>query len=734
MPEPVNYLLGFGERLTAQVPFSGGFAEKKSPYTFQEAKDRVVAQATQTAQAIDSLSPDECPDDLAVASFVLHPQYVSKSSFPLSFFLNAGLQPIGSKPTTVTPEKWTRTSPVEATPTTEVFVAAYRQQFRNLASSVARMTQDTPQAEALQALENFHLPDPASRIAPRTPRDNERRLFEAVFHLAPNRDRILAGLSNFLGQIQAEADFQRLLEFGQLGFIPLTVSAQSLDRLSRFSFLRVIRTMPKLRLLRPTIRGTSFSNTPTQLPDENALTASQSVAIFDGGLPPDSNLRRWITPFDAPGVGPAVAEYLQHGHDVSSAFLFGSITASQPISRPLAEAHHYRVLDANSEDDLFDVLARIQTVLEGTQYDFINLSIGPEIPVEDTDVHAWTAFVDQHIYETRSLVAVASGNGGERDETLGLCRIQTPADSVNALTIGASNSRTSTWKRALYSSKGPGRQPGVIKPDLVSFGGDAGEPFLVTARNQPSLIPVFGTSFASPSVLRLGVAVRASLGTDIVPLSVKALLIHCASKCSHTTATPADHGWGGAPDNLDSILVCPSASARVVYHGVIRAGQVIRARVPMPTSGLQGKVTISATLCYFAEVDPDHPASYTRSAVDVKFRPHITNLRSNGNPKTESFFSAVQVFEETDLRTHAFKWETTLHASRTKQSSKLNEPVFDIHHIARQGGASTGAGSPIVYSLVITISSPRTPDLYNKIVQRYNTVLRPLVPVIRLQT
>jgi hypothetical protein len=76
---------------------------------------------------------------------------------------------------------------------------------------------------------------------------------------------------------------------------------------------------------------------------------------------------------------------------------------------------------------------------------------------------------------------------------------------------------------------GPGRSPGFVKPDLVAFGGSTAWPFLVLrATDAPKIEPTGGTSFAAPSVLRMGTGVRAHLGPSLESLAIRALLIHCA--------------------------------------------------------------------------------------------------------------------------------------------------------------------------------------------------------------
>jgi hypothetical protein len=67
-------------------------------------------------------------------------------------------------------------------------------------------------------------------------------------------------------------------------------------------------------------------------------------------------------------------------------------------------------------------------------------SLGPELPIDDDEVHAWTAVFDDYLSKGGCLATVAAGNGGEGDDAIGANRVQVPADCVNALAAGAADS------------------------------------------------------------------------------------------------------------------------------------------------------------------------------------------------------------------------------------------------------------------------------------------------------
>ena len=177
----------------------------------------------------------------------------------------------------------------------------------------------------------------------------------------------------------------------------------------------------------------------------------------------------------------------------------------------------------------------------------------------------------------------------------------------------------------------------------------------------------------------------------------------------------------------------PTASSLGV-QGELTPSKYLRAPLPLPATALNGNVLITATFCFATAVDPAHPNNYTRGGLEVFFRPN-RDVRDPGamHPKTAGFFRAGALYQTEDLlRRDAHKWETCLHTSVIKRGASLKEPVFDIHYQTRSQGQSDRAPNKIPYALVLTIASPRTKDLYDRVVRRYRTVLEPLTPVIQI--
>lgn len=731
-----NFLLGKGERLTEQVKITSGGGPKMAPYTFAQAKERLAPMLTNALSKLDSLPQDACPNNEAIATLTLNPEYIAKSYFPGELLRAVGLEAVGSRSKKIKPEKRSRGREPEASVTTELFIKGPRSSFKRWASEFSKWNERNDGASQLVGIETISVPDSADKIKQEAPTEDENGLYEIVLHCneGNSEEVYLAQFKKYLkNHFDIDPKFEKRFYAGGLCFLELETNSKNLTEIAKFSLVRVIRSMPSLRMLRPAIRATTIGTPFVTIPDKSAIDPSIRVAIFDGGIPIDHPVAKWATQYEIPGVGAPEDELMDHGVAVTSAFLFGHIDQSKPLETPYSKVDHYRVLDSSPGQnpyELYEVLDRIVNVLQTENYDFINLSLGPRLPITDDDVHAWTAVLDEHFAKGNTLATIAVGNDGEGDATISANRIQVPADCVNALSIGACDTPDEHWKRAPYSSVGPGRSPGLIKPDLVDFGGSMARPFLVLDPvNIGQIKATGGTSFSAPNTLRIGTGIRAHFGNSLNALAIKALLIHS----SEASELPKHEvGWGRVARSLDEIVLCEDHVVRVVFQGTMTASKYTRTPIPIPAGALDGMVNIKATLCYATSVDPHHPGNYTRSGLEIAFRPHKDKRIDDAiHAKTTGFFGkSTSGQTEEELRRDANKWENCLHAEKRMRGSSLKDPAFDIHYNARIEGRNDSKTQEIHYALIITVSAPTVADLYDQVVRRYATQLEALQPTI----
>lgn len=729
-----NFLIGRGELLTSDIKGPRRNPDKSEVYTLHQALGRLQPEAAETAKALDKLPDIACPHDFGVARLIMNPSYIARSYFPAYLLRATGLESLGSKQICITPESWKRKGEPRECATTEIFVAGKRQAFRSLGGWMDGLEEDSDEALDLRRIEHISVFARNQRIA--NAGSAKDKFFEFGVHLLPDEgssfiQRSFAQMAESLGLVvHGEHSF----EAGSLWFVPVEGPQQAAMQLADFVFVRVVRPVAKMRSLLPNLRR-GGPKVECVLPTQDPLSLEPRVAILDAGLPAQHTIGRWLKNYyvmDADAADDPLGP--DHGLAATSAFLFGPLQPEDVAARPYAYVDHLRILDNESNNEnpleLYRTLGHIEEVLLSRQYEFINLSVGPEIPIEDTEVHPWTAVIDELLSDGNTFMTVAVGNNGTMDAKTRNDRIQVPSDCVNAIAIGAANSTNNSWSRAPYSATGPGRSPGLIKPDLVAFGGSAKEYFHALAPGRaPELVPLLGTSFASPYTLRSAVGVRAVLGQELSPLAIKALLIHAANQNGHDAK---DVGWGKIPDDLMEIITCPSGVARIVYQGELKPGKYIKAPIPLPDEGLSGMVTLKATFTFASATDPQDSSSYTRAGLEVTFRPNEDRIKDGkSNAETTTFFKKKKFATEAELRADSGKWETVLHDEKRMRGSSLNKAAFDIHYIAREGGGSTSRAKKIKYSLIITVEAPKHPQLYAEILRAY-TELIPIQPQISL--
>lgn len=714
-----NIILGYGETLTREHKLKRGSGDKKYPYSIDEQRPWLGAQLRALRQSSDSVPAIAKPNGENVVKITLHPTFLAKSHHPNALFATTGLRCIGSRSATITPRKEPRANRMpEPTYTAVLFVAGRNQDFDQMDRLLGSQRTAKVHQNALRKLELITSFSAIEKNYLDHEVRGETRL-EVVLHAAKEDNYIIEAFIDYVDSLGGKADTQRMLFVSGLTFMPVYLDADKVDTLGLFQFVRVVRAMPSLRMGdRPmrAIGAPSFA-----LPTQPALDQSLRVGIFDAGVG-HTSLAPWVNEVVLPGTQNTTADCLGHGNGVTSTVLFGPLDKGVAFPRPFANVHHFRCISPGiTEDqgvpdiDLYNVLQNIDTVLTSQPLDFVNFSLGPYMPMEDDEVHPWTALIDKHLASGDIFATVAVGNDG--DKPWPMSRVQPPSDMVNALAVGACDSVGDKWRRAAYSSFGPGRSPGLIKPDGLSFGGSDAEPFVVYNALSGQLTEAQGTSFSAPATMHTAIGIKASLTSPMKMLALRALMNHHADRGPGMSMSEVGHGR--FPQSVDEVLNCPDNEVRVIYQGTLQAGENMRAPIPFPTIPLNGRVTLRATLCFASHTDPEHAVNYTRAGLTVVLRP-----KKNVN-KTVSFFSAAKMYTtELEARTGEQKWETTLRHEHQFNATTLNDPLFDITYGAREDGQAVDNSTlpRLPYAMIVTVSVENTPGIYNNIRQRYQTL------------
>nr|WP_301538115.1 hypothetical protein [Providencia rettgeri] len=130
---------------------------------------------------------------------------------------------------------------------------------------------------------------------------------------------------------------------------------------------------------------------------------------------------------------------------------------------------------------------------------------------------------------------------------------------------------------------------------------------------------------------------------------------------------------------------------------------------------------MKATFCFTTPVDIEHPVNYTKSGLEV-----ILRKTPNDNPgSTFALFNKKHIYAtEEELREDSHKWETTLRSEHTFNKDTLKDPCFDVTYHGREGGLPVEVDDlpDLPYVLIVSLQAVDTPELYNSIRQRYQTL------------
>ena len=360
-----NFLLGKGERLVEDIVSVPGGGAKQHAYTFFEARTRLAPMLDQVIFGIDRLPENACPDDQAVAMVTLNPEYIAKSYFPNRLFKTLDFELVGSRPRRITPEKRSRDRQPEEAITTQLFVTGTRPSFRTWRSSLPNWSADIPGATDLVTIEEVAAPTIRDKIKGELPKSGDT-VFEVVLHADPKHGEsdVLPRFRDYLMTIGVEQKINYRFYAGGLCFVELGTSVEFAENIATFTPVRALRQMPRLRMTRPSFRASRVPMRAVQVSSAEPIDPNIRAAIFDGGLPRSNPLSTWAKPIDSTGVAGRITDFQKHGVAVTSAFLFGHIDPSKPLSRPYASVDHYRVLDKSTPHEhpfeLYRVLDRIK--------------------------------------------------------------------------------------------------------------------------------------------------------------------------------------------------------------------------------------------------------------------------------------------------------------------------------------------------------------------------------------
>ncbi len=452
-------------------------------------------------------------------------------------------------------------------------------------------------------------------------------------------------------------------------------------------------------------------------PAAGATRSTIKVGVFDGGIDLSVPLLHGHAEEDASLAinTPAVAECTDHATAIAGAVLHGALNGTRPRDRlppPPVYVVSIRVLPTSDPLDVdlyesIDVIEKAVPVRKDIKV--FSISFGPRGPIQEDPISRFTYVLDVLAHSHKVTFCVAAGNDGE---VAGEERIQAPSDLVHGLGVGAFTLNGSAPVHAPYSCRGPGRECGKVKPDVVAFGGCENTPMHLVSTSAGMKVLDWGTSFATPLVSRLTAQAIESFDRGSALLA-RALIVHTAT---HPDTQPdALLGHGCIVESVDDLLLCEDRAVTVVFQGDILPTRIVQLPIPWPSSiVIPGKIQITWTVAALAPVDPMHPGDYTSCCLEETFYPQanryqfrppknskdtpksldvginsaeIKQLRAKGWTKAEWPLSESgnEYRDEEQRRKLDCKWESIVRRTKSKYANKIHSPFMTLHAIGRNG-------------------------------------------------
>ena len=319
-----NLLLGFGETLTYTIPHKHSGGEKAHPYSFNEARLHLLHDTQELIHKISSIPEEAMPNGKVVANFILHPAYIAKSYYPEKLFNKFGFQDIGSRSVRIKPRKTQLLEAPEQQISTNIFISGDSHSFADLIETLESNLIETTLEQDIMKNEDLFLFEAEDKIKGTFSKDQEIE-FEVVIHTPVYENNILEKFYYFSKKIGVKINYDKRIETPGLTFLSIIGTGQQAQEIALFTYLRVLREMPKLRMLEPPIQRSTYAMPLITLPEEDAKDTNITVAVFDGGIG-NTNFSRWCNEEIYDGGEVTHQDFLNHGAEVTSTILFGNVT------------------------------------------------------------------------------------------------------------------------------------------------------------------------------------------------------------------------------------------------------------------------------------------------------------------------------------------------------------------------------------------------------------------------
>jgi len=386
----------------------------------------------------------------------------------------------------------------------------------------------------------------------------------------------------------------------------------TLDQLTEFEAVETITFMPKYKVV---LDNPLSTEDDLEIMEPSNEIDYPIVGVLDSGISPNKYLKPWLlsnkfSSYPEDLINPT------HGTAVSSIIVYGDKLQNQLLSGGngcmLFDA---TVFPDNNKESIYEdeLIENIREAIKSNNHIKIwNMSLGTSMDADLNDFSDFGIALDsiQEAYDV--LICKSSGNCNNFMHGKPKGRIAKSADSIRSLVVGSiahikgKNDIAEINHPSPFTRTGPG-PANNIKPDLVSYGGNAGMLDSKLIQNgvnaiapNGNIIQFIGTSFATPRVTSLLSELQLTINENFNPLLLKALAIHSAKYPAGLTLPVKEriHQLGfGLPDSADNIIYNDPHEITLILQENIEKGEYIEIlEFPFPESMVDDQD------CFYGEI------------------------------------------------------------------------------------------------------------------------------------
>ena len=372
-----------------------------------------------------------------------------------------------------------------------------------------------------------------------------------------------------------------------------------LDNISDFEALESITFMPKYQVETDTIE--SENSVDIKIPKEGV--EYPIVGVLDSGVSKNPYLAPWLLEDKFSSYPDELIDPM-HGSCVSSIILYGD----QLQGKNWTGNTGCKIFDATvfpdqkqesiDEDELVENIR--EAIKENNYIKIWNLSLGTGAESDINDFSDFGKALDDIQLANDVIICKSTGNCRNFEKGHPKSRVARSGDSVRSLVVGSVAHSKKIYDIADLNHPSPFTRIGPgpansIKPDIVSFGGNAGmkdgrrvENGVYAITQDGSSVKIIGTSFATPRVTSLLSELNFKINETFNPTLLKALAIHSA-KYPTGIRLPINERVNqmgfGIPDSADEIIYNDPHEITLILQENITRGEFIEIlEFPFPES------------------------------------------------------------------------------------------------------------------------------------------------------